>query len=238
MNIDSLTVSKLSKRYGYSRALAGVDLTLRAGSLCALLGPNGAGKSTLLGILSTLVRPNTGTVAYHVGDERVEPGEDLRAMIGVLAHESFIYGDLTGIENLLFYARLYQVADPRARADALLQEVGLEQDAAARNARTYSRGMLQRLALARALLHDPRILLLDEPFTGLDRAGAAALARTLARVRQDGKISIVVTHDLESIAGVTDHVVVLRRGKVAHEERRDETFSYAELKEIYHRFTE
>ncbi|HUH02852.1 MAG TPA: ABC transporter ATP-binding protein [Kofleriaceae bacterium] len=238
MQVDSLSVSKLSKRFGYSRALAGVDLTLRAGSLCALLGPNGAGKSTLLGILSTLVRPNGGTVAYSSGDHTVQPGDELRGMIGVLAHESFIYGDLTGYENLIFYGRLYQIADPRARAEVLLAEVGLDAAAAARPARNYSRGMLQRLALARTLLHDPQILLLDEPFTGLDRAGAAALARTLARVREDGKISVVVTHDLESIAGVTDHVVVLRRGKVAHEECREAAFSYEELKEIYHRFTD
>src|SRR5690606_23286251 len=116
---------------------------------------------------------------------------------------------------------LYEVADARARATALLDEVGLEPRARLRPARTYSRGMLQRLSLARALLHDPRILLLDEPFTGLDRTGALALGKALARAKQRGCILLVVTHDLESIGGLTDHVAVLRRGKLAFEERRE-----------------
>ncbi|RMH43875.1 MAG: ABC transporter ATP-binding protein [Deltaproteobacteria bacterium] len=240
MRIDRVHVAGVSKRYGPQRALANVDVDLRAGSLCALLGPNGAGKSTLLGILSTLVRPTAGEVVYLSGDRAVPAGAPLRAQIGVLAHESFIYGELTAVENLDFYGNLYSVPRRRDRAAALLDEVGLDDRARNRPARTYSRGMLQRLALARALMHEPPVLLLDEPFTGLDRHGAAALARTLDRARRDGRVVLVVSHDLEALDGVCDHVVVLRRGKVVVDRRAPAgtAFSHAELKDIYHEFDE
>ncbi len=237
MAIDSLSAAGVSKRYGNHRALAAVNLTVRSGRLCALLGPNGAGKSTLLGILSTLVRPSDGAVHYRDGAADTAPGPALRRQIGVLAHEAFIYGELTGRENLIFWATLHGVAEPAARADALIAEVGLDAKAVARPARTYSRGMTQRLALARALLHDPQILLLDEPFTGLDRGAAEALGRTLAAARSQGKIIIVVTHDLEAIGGITDDVVVLARGKVVHQEEAGAALSAAELRALYQRFT-
>lgn len=238
--IDRVTVEGVSKRYGHHRALAPVALQLRAGSLCALLGPNGAGKSTLLGILSTLVSPSSGTVRFTAGATVVPHGAMLRGQIGVLAHESFIYGDLTAVENLGFYAALYGVGSAESRAVALLDEVGLDERARHRAARTYSRGMLQRLALARALLPEPRVLLLDEPFTGLDRTGAAALARTLAKAKRDERVVLVVTHDLEALDGLCDHVVVLRRGKVVLDHRALPTraFSHDELKSYYHRFEE
>jgi heme exporter protein A len=220
VSVESVHLDKLTKRYGHHRALAGVSTELRAGSLCALLGPNGAGKSTLLGILSTLVKPTGGAVRYAGPDGAELPPRELRRHIGVLAHSSLVYGELTGLENLIFYGRLYDVAGAEARATALLDEVGLEPRARTRPARTYSRGMMQRLSLARALLHDPRILLLDEPFTGLDRTGAQALGRALAQARQRGCILLVVTHDLESIGGLTDHVIVLQRGRIAFEQRR------------------
>jgi heme exporter protein A len=227
----------VTKLFGRHRALGGVDLTLRAGSFCALLGPNGAGKSTLLGILSTLVRPTSGQVVYSADGRALEP-QEVRARIGVLAHEPMVYGELSAIENLRFFADLYDVPDAAARATQLLDEVGLEPEARVRPARTYSRGMLQRVALARALLHQPRLLLLDEPFTGLDRAGAQALGRTLAAAKRDGRIVLVVSHDLEAIAEQCDHVVVIRRGKIAHDEPRDAPFGLAALKETYLRFTE
>jgi heme exporter protein A len=233
--IDAVITRGVTKRFGTHRVLASVDLELRAGSMCALLGPNGAGKSTLLGILSTLVRPSSGEVSYRAGERTLAAGGELRRTIGVLSHDSFLYGGLTALENLLFYARLYQVADAEARAAALLDEVGLEPEARGRPVRTYSRGMVQRVALARALLHAPRVLLLDEPFTGLDRAGAAALARTLARAVAERCVVMVVSHDLEALAGATDHVAVLRRGRLQHEVRQAGGFSYPELKELYHR---
>jgi heme exporter protein A len=235
--VDTIELSGVSKRYGRHRALAGVDISLSRG-LCALLGPNGAGKSTMLGIVSTLVRPTAGKVVYRAegGDEPA--GAELRRHIGVLAHEPLVYGQLSAEENLQFWAKLYGI-DGDARASELLDRVGLDGNARRRAASTYSRGMLQRLALARALLHDPSVLLLDEPFTGLDRKGTAALQETLAAARDDGRLLLVVTHDLEAIAEHTDHVVVLRRGKLAHEERRSAgDFDYRELQDIYHRYSD
>jgi heme exporter protein A len=157
-----------------------------------------------------------------------------------------MYSGLSGLENLHFYGRLYGVPDVADRARMLLDQVGLDLKARERTASTYSRGMLQRLALARALLHEPSILLLDEPFTGLDRTGAAALARALAEAKESGRIILVITHDFEPIAGLTDHIVVLRRGKVAHEDRRSEAigsaaqtgFSREELTSLYHLHSE
>jgi heme exporter protein A len=233
--IDQVRITKLAKRFGHHRALAGVDLRLDAGRVCALLGPNGAGKTTLLGILSTLVRPTSGAVEYRAAAGVVTATDVLRREIGLLAHATLCYGELTAVENLVFFAGLYGVADPRARAAALLDQVGLDPKARDRPARTYSRGMWQRLALARALLARPSLVLLDEPFTGLDRGGAIALGAQLAEVKASGAIVLVVTHDLEAIAGVTDHVAVLRNGKLVHEDRpADTTFSYEQLKAIYH----
>lgn len=233
--ISAVAVDKVGKRFGDHRALSGVELRLTAGSVCALLGPNGAGKSTLLAILSTLSRPTTGAVRYLDGDATRAVDDRLRADIGLLAHASLCYGELTGLENLEFFATLYGVADGPARARALLDEVGLEPAARGRAVRTYSRGMVQRLALARALLARPSLLLLDEPFTGLDRGGALALGQRLGQAKADGAIVVCITHDLEAIAGVTDHVVVLRRGKVACDLRDPAGYGYAALREHYHR---
>jgi heme exporter protein A len=240
VTIDNVSVTKLTKRFGHHRALANVSVSFESGRMCALLGPNGAGKSTLLGILSTLVRPSAGKVEYRNGDHAVPGGSELRSQIGVLAHNSFVYPELTGIENLEFYGKLYGLPDVNARATELLDEVGLDERARVRSARTYSRGMLQRLALARALMHDPPLLLLDEPFTGLDRRGAEALAANLARAKDRGCVMIVVTHDLESIADITDHVAVLRRGKLVFEDIKPagDGFSYQDLKSLYHQYTD
>jgi heme exporter protein A len=229
MSFDAVEARGLTKVYGRQRALAGVDLTLRAGEATALLGPNGAGKSTLVGILATLVSPTSGQVRYG----GAEAGDDeLRATIGVIAHESLCYGDLTGRENLEFFARLYRVADARAAAAALLERVGLT-DAAGRPARTYSRGMMQRLAVARALVHRPRLLLADEPFTGLDRAGVALLTELLAEERARGVIMVVVTHDFDAVAPLIDRVVVLARGRVAHDSPAPAARSTQALAEVY-----
>jgi len=240
MSIESIDIAKVSKRYGRHRALAGVEVSLEQGRLCALLGPNGAGKSTMLGVVSTLVRPSSGRVVYRSSEGEVPDGASLRQEIGVLAHEPFIYGQLTAVENLHFWGKLYGVADLEDRARLLLDEVQLDERARDRPASTYSRGMLQRLALARALLHEPSVLLLDEPFTGLDRHGAAALQATLRGAKDSGRLVLVVTHDLESIAEHTDHVVVLRRGKLVHEDRREIGRGYQarELTEIYHQYSE
>jgi heme exporter protein A len=233
MGLDLVEIKKVAKRYGSERALAGVSLELRAGSMCALLGHNGAGKTTLLGVLSTLVRPSTGAVTYRSGGTPIEDAA-VRREIGMLAHQSLCYAELSAIENLELFAGLYDVDGSPATIKAVLDRVGLEERARTRPSRTYSRGMVQRLALARALLTKPSLLLLDEPFTGLDRGGALSLGEQLGELKASGAIVVVVTHDLEAIAGRCDHIAILRRGGLVFEERAD-TYSYDQLKDIYHR---
>lgn len=230
--LDRVEIKKVAKRYGIERALAGVTLELVGTSMCALLGHNGAGKTTLLGILSTLVRPSDGKVLYRSAGREVT-GADVRREIGMLAHSSFCYPELSAYENLEFFAGLYGVDDSQTALAAVLDRVGLEPRARARASRTYSRGMVQRLALARALLTKPSLLLLDEPFTGLDRGGALALGASLGELRDAGTIVVVVTHDLEAIAGRADHVAILRRGQLVFEERG--AYDYEQLKDLYHR---
>ncbi len=230
--IERVEIKKVGKRYGSERALHGVSLELAAGKTCALLGHNGAGKTTLLGILSTLVRPSDGSVAYATGGKPLI-GDAVRREIGLLAHASLCYGELSARENLALFGSLYEVPHDRAAIDALLDRVGLEPRARDREARTYSRGMVQRLALARALLSKPSLVLLDEPFTGLDRGGALQLGEQLGALRDSGAIVVVVTHDLEAIAGRTDHVAILSRGRLVLEERG--AFDYDALKDLYHR---
>ncbi len=202
-----LSARGLYQAYGRQPALRGVDLSLARGEAVALLGPNGAGKSTLLRILSSLERPQRGELRWE-GDV---DGPELRRRIGVVAHESLCYADLSARENLRFFAGLYGV--DAARADALLERVALT-SAADRPARTYSRGMLQRLAVARALIHGPELLLLDEPFTGHDRQGTVLLAQLLGEEKRRGVAMIVVSHDLPAIAGFVDRAVVLARGRI------------------------
>ncbi len=235
--IDRVVIRGVTKRYGHERALANVSLELGGGKVCALLGHNGAGKSTLLGIVSTLVAATSGKVEYRSGDRELETGPALRREIGLLAHASLCYSELTAVENLLLFARLYGLSLEAAQVGELLDEVGLTSSAHHRPARTYSRGMVQRLALARALLSRPSLVLLDEPFTGLDRGGALALGQSLGALKARGAMVVVITHDLEAIAELTDHVVILRRGAVVHQEHRadDRGYSYVELKDLYHR---
>jgi len=229
--LDRVEIRKIAKHYGSERALAGVSLDLAAGSMCALLGHNGAGKSTLLGVVSTLVRPTGGSVAYRSNGAAVT-GAEVRREIGMLAHASLCYAELSARENLALIAGLYEVDGSAAAIDGVLDRVGLDRKARDRAARTYSRGMVQRLALARALLTRPSLLLLDEPFTGLDRDGALALGEQLGVLRDAGAIVVVVTHDLEAIAGRADHVAILRRGQLVFEDRG--TYSYERMKDLYH----
>ena len=229
--IDRVEITKVAKRYGNERALAGVTVELAGKSMCALLGHNGAGKTTLLGILSTLVRPTDGSVRYRSATAEIRDA-DVRREIGMLAHSSLCYPELSAYENLEFFAGLYGVDGSSTALGAVLDRVGLEPRARTRAARTYSRGRVQRLALARALLTKPSLLLLDEPFTGLDRGGAIALGTELGKLRDDGAIVVVVTHDLEAIAGRADHVVILRRGQLVFEERG--SYDYERLKDVYH----
>ena len=208
--VPAILTRRLERRFGAVRALRGVDLEIPRGSTVALFGSNGAGKTTLLRVLAGLLRPTVG-VARILGSPL--PGDaGLRRRIGVLGHDSFLYGDLTGVENLSYYARLYDVRKPE-RVDDLLAELGLR-EAADRPARTYSRGMIQRLSLARAIIHEPELLLLDEPFTGLDPTGSNVLQDFLARLRSGGVTVFMTTHDFDRGLAVADLAIMLHRGRV------------------------
>jgi len=209
---DPVRAEALGRSFAGVPVLAGVDLVVRAGDAVVLLGPNGAGKTTLLRILALLARPTAGRLALFGSDAATAPPA-LRRRIGYVGHESLCYPDLTATENLEFYARLFAVPDADARVRDLVVWAGLEA-AARRPVRVYSRGMSQRLALARALLHEPELLLLDEPFTGLDAAGVAALQERLAALRLAGHALVLTTHDLERAAPVATRVAVLHRGKI------------------------
>jgi heme ABC exporter ATP-binding subunit CcmA len=210
-DFDRVEVADVSRLYGRRRALSHVTCTFRAGEIVGLFGPNGAGKSTLLGVLSTLIRPTGGEVRY--GDRRARDlGEALRARVGVLGHDLFLYGDLTARENLTFFGRLHGVASIDRRVSEALDAARLR-DRADDRVSSFSRGLRQRLALERALVHNPRLVLLDEPFTGLDDESSALLVSRLAALRDRGAVVVMATHDFESADGVIDRAICLSQGR-------------------------
>jgi heme exporter protein A len=210
---NHVAVDDVSRHFGRRRAVSRVTFAARAGTILGLLGPNGAGKSTLLAMLATLLRPSAGTIRFGSLDPRAD-GAGVRGRIGVLGHDLFLYPELTALENLAFFAGLYRRAEPSAVAMRALDQAGLA-DRADDPVNSFSRGMRQRVALERALIHDPRLALLDEPFTGLDDTSAAALVRRLGTLRQSGAIVILATHDLDLAEGLLDEAVFLRDGRVA-----------------------
>jgi len=211
-DFDQLVVRDVSRHFGRRRALYRVDLTCHAGEIVGLLGPNGAGKSTLLSILSTLIAPSSGEVRYGTLTAS-EAGASLREQLGLLGHDLYLYPELTARENLAFFADLYGLADRRVRIDEALHHALLV-DRADDLVSSFSRGMRQRLALERALLHAPRLLLLDEPFTGLDDASGQTLVARLKGLRAHRHIVIVATHDLDLAEGLLDRAAVLRDGRL------------------------
>jgi ABC-type multidrug transport system ATPase subunit len=209
----------LYKDYGRQRALSDVSLQLVAGQVTALLGENGAGKSTLLNILAGIIRPSRGSISCDGLPLEALDACELRRSLGVLSHEPRCYADLSPRENLRLFARLYEVAAGQELDELVngwLGTVGLERATVAdRAARGLSRGMLQRLALARTLMHRPQLLFLDEPYTGLDQGGAALLTRLLTAERKRGAIIVIVSHDFAAVAPLCDQALVLSRGRLA-----------------------
>jgi len=208
------------KSFGRREVLKGVDLVVGEGEFVIVMGPNGAGKTTLLRIIATLVRPDKGQLKV-CGFPIPDKAPEARAKIGFLTHSPLLYDELTARENLLFYANLLSVRSPEKRIEELLRLVGLE-DRAEERVRTFSRGMLQRLAIARALLHSPPLLLLDEPFTGLDQKAAEVLTALLKRFPQEGRTVIMTTHQLDETLTLAHRVLVLYKGKFVAEIPREE----------------
>jgi len=211
LNFESVEARGLVKVFGGPRALAGVDLLLKAGQVTSVEGPNGSGKSTLLALLSLTMRPSRGSIYFGEHDARKRPA--LRASVGVLAHSAMVYPDLTGRENLELTARLYGLDPAEARVKALPErfELGAWLE---RPCRTYSRGQLQRVALARAVLHQPTLLLLDEPSTGLDSSAVDRLVEAIDAERKRGAIVLLVTHDSALSERLADRRLVLERGRL------------------------
>ena len=205
-----LAVVDVARHYGRRKALSQINFSCEAGEIIGLLGPNGAGKSTLLNILATLLTPSRGHVEY--GEQKIGGAAVIRARIGMLGHDLFLYPELTARENLTFFGRLYGLSNVAGRVQASLERAGLS-ERADDPLTGFSRGMRQRVALERALLHEPRLLLLDEPFTGLDQASAAALVARLRDRQAEGCLILVATHDLEVVDGVLTRAIFLQAGR-------------------------
>ena len=213
-----LRAQALGVRLGERCVLRDVSLCLAPRRICALLGANGAGKSTLLAAVATLVPLSHGKL-WLFGRPATRNSTGLRARIGLIGHQTMLYRDLTALENLVFFGRLYGLARPAVRAAQLLQRVGLA-DRAHDAVKTFSRGMGQRLAIARALMHDPQLLLADEPFSGLDLASIDICTRLLDELRREGKAILVTHHDIGHALELADEFAVLRAGRLALHRRR------------------
>ncbi len=213
-DFDAVDINQVSRHFGRRRALSNVSLTFRAGDIVGLLGPNGAGKSTLISVLATLATPTSGDVRYG-GRLANEIGAPLRGRIGLLAHELYLYPELSARQNLEFFARVYGVATDVV--PAALERANLA-DRADDDVQGFSRGMRQRLALERALLHQPRLVLFDEPFTGLDDSAVSTVSRRLRALAAEGAIVVVATHDLDVADGLVTRVALVRNGRVVADE--------------------
>jgi len=200
------------------------------GEFTSVLGPNGAGKTTLLKILSALIRPTSGEV-WIDGERLGDDSTRARRKLGVISHHPYLYDSLTAWENLIFYGRMYQVPELRARVEEVLEQVGLglfRHDPV----RTFSRGMTQRLSIARAILHDPAVLLLDEPYTGLDQQATEILSGVLRRFKAEGRTVVMITHHFEETLALSDCIVILCQGRVLYEHRGG-NLDLAGLRRIY-----
>jgi heme exporter protein A len=215
-----ITVKKLVKRFGLKTVLRGVDFDVQPGEFVALLGPNGAGKTTFLRILASLSRPSLGDVNI-AGYKLPHEAAQVRARLGVVSHLPLLYGDLTAEENLRFYARMYNIPNAELRVTEVLEMVGLE--ARRRDlVRTFSRGMQQRLAIGRAVLHDPDVVLFDEPYTGLDQDASAMLDELLKTVAAKGRTVVMTSHDLARAEDLATRFDILSRGVISASASRKE----------------
>lgn len=224
-----LRVSGVTRRYDLVAALWNVDLEVFTGDFLAIFGPNGAGKSTLLRVVASLTKPTTGEVSFSGSGQG-------RRDVGYVSHQSLLYNQMSGLENLVFYSKLYGLADPVGRSDELLDKMGLR-SAANQLVRGYSRGMKQRLTLARALLHEPRLLLLDEPYTGLDQHGGRLLTEVLRSLRDDGRTVLLITHNLSEGLELCTRVLIQHKGEIVYQARRDQ-IDRAGLERLYFQLVE
>lgn len=226
---SAVVVSGLSKVFGNRRAVDEISFELPRGAFLSIFGPNGAGKTTLLRVLSTLTRATSGK-AEILGVDIKENTDKVRESIGFISHNSMLYPDLTAEENLMFVAKLYGVENPEQRVTEMLSAVELKHRRIDQ-VRTFSRGMTQRLSIARALIHDPSIVFLDEPYSGLDPHAVEIFDELIAQVRQD-RTFIMVSHDLQKGFEMATHALVMAKGKTVIFDQK-ENLNFKEFREIY-----
>ncbi|MCM3575789.1 MULTISPECIES: heme ABC exporter ATP-binding protein CcmA [Mesobacillus] len=226
-----LELRKMTKMLGDKLVLRNITLSLEKGEILAVIGPNGAGKSTFFKCTVGLLQPTSGEI-FLDGEQVKKNSPQVKQRIGFLGHESFLYNNLSPIENLKFYGKLYKVKDLESKANALLKEVGLYlfRDMPIRS---FSRGMMQRLAIARVLLPDPDILMLDEPHTGLDQEAVALLNQIIKKKRDSGTSILIISHDFEQVHALADRAAVLKKGKIVSTKLLGEEVSLAEMKTWY-----
>jgi heme exporter protein A len=212
---ERVVLTDVSRHFGRRRAVSRVSFAVEAGEILGLLGPNGAGKSTLIAMLATLSAPTSGTITYGT-QTAAAAGPALRRAIGLLAHELHLYPELSARQNLDFFARLYGLPAGETVRTAL-ENAGLT-DRGADDVGAFSRGMRQRLALERALLHAPKLVLLDEPFTGLDDRAVVVVAERLRRLAASGAIVVLATHDLDLADGLITRIAIIRDGRLISDE--------------------
>lgn len=210
-----IKAQEVTKTYGNFDALKGVTLNIKKGEFFTLFGPNGAGKTTLVKLFSTLAAPTSGDL-HIFGYDAKKDSHSIRSIIGVISHDTYLYDNLTAFENIKFIAEMYGLSDVDSRAQEVIGQVGLE-SRMHDLVRTFSRGMKQRLTVARSIVHDPRILLLDEPYTGLDIGGAQLFGEMLCGLKAQGRTIVMTTHNIDEGIGLSDRVGILSKGKMVYE---------------------
>jgi len=227
---STIVVSSLNKSFSEMAVLKDIDFALDAGGFLTVFGPNGAGKTTLIRILAILTKPTSGTVSVG-GFDVSEHRNKVRGITGVISHDPYLYPDLTAFENIRFFARMYGVTHAEDRAAEVIAQVGLRHrmyDVV----RSFSRGMQQRLAVARAVVNDPEVLLLDEPYTGLDQHGAEIFTELLRGLKDNGRTVVMTTHNIDEGLGLSDRVMIINGGRVVYDDEK-KGVEAGEFREIY-----
>ena len=212
-----IEIKKLTKQADNKLILRGVDLSIKKGETVAILGPNGAGKSTLLKVLASLIKPTSGQVIVN-GLELRKNQILIKKILGYLPHSSLLYDHYSPLENLVFFGNIYGVKDVEQKARTLVKDVGLS-FFLNEPVKNFSRGMIQRIAIARAIIHDPEILLLDEPHTGLDQGAIAILNNVILSMKEKGTTTLMVTHDFKQAAEICDRIIIVKNGKIVDDFR-------------------
>jgi heme exporter protein A len=228
--VNAVVIQNITRRFGHLTALQNINLEIPSGKIFVLFGPNGAGKTTLLRLIATLGKPSSGDIWVHDINVRKDP-EAVRKHMGLISHQTLLYDDLTARENLTFYGKMYGLQNLPQRIDEMLRTVDLHHRQNDR-VRTFSRGMKQRLAIARSILHQPSLLLLDEPFTGLDTSAQSMLANMITERHTNDQTIFLVTHDLKQGLALGDRFGILSKGRLVHE-ASTENINESELQAIY-----